>query len=296
MKRFFLLGAAVGVLSAGPEIALTMTPTGDNRGISASAEVTFDSSSDSDSPGAGFPTFDSDVSAFASDQFDPDSAGDALTGIYGSLAGAYAQQYSQVGPLSITGSGSASAGGGFGDTLDDDSAGGGGGCGGCGDEYFESDASSVLEILFSIDESAMFNLSGFLSAGEQIFSRGLESGVNNRASIILVNTDTLESAYKADVSNDSLIVDESGVIGPGNYKFNVEAIASIFNDGVFNLPAFVGDAEGIPIDGIETGASFEGVALTLRSTDKPIPEPMTTTLACMGLGALVLKTSRRRAS
>ncbi len=289
MKRLFLLGTVVGVLSAGPVFALTMTPTADNRSTAASAMAGIDSDSNSDAPGAGFPSFTSEVSANAMEFGVPLLVGDAENGFYGASAYANARQSSQVGPLSITGSGSASANGSHGDFFPDF----------VGDAltpvdaHFQSYAGSVLEILFSIDTSAAFDLSGFLTAGTEVAIGAVGNDVMNRASIILINTDTNVSAYKANVSDDFLNVDASGVIGPGNYRFNVEAYAEVFG-GELRPRIILGDTNDLPINGYATSAGFQGVSLSLRSTDQPIPEPVTTTLAAMGLGALALQTSRRR--
>ena len=82
------------------------------------------------------------------------------------------------------------------------------------------------------------------------------------------------------------------MIGPGTYKFRVRAYAEVFGGLIQPLN---GDAEVTSIlQGYATSADFSGVSLTLRATDQPIPEPVTTTLAGLGLGALVLYTTRRR--
>ena len=312
MKRAYLLGTAVAVLSAGPAFALTMTPTTDNRSTSASASAGIDFDANAEAPGPGFPSFVSEVSANASDGLQPLFLGDAEDSIFGSSAYANARQSSDVGALSITGSGSANASGSHGYlrnyTVVEVIGGGGGGGGPVGG--FEADAFSGVEIFFNIDEAAVFDLSGFLQAGlvlpylEHVVLGDNDSEIGSiggsRAAISLSNTDTLDTIFETSVDIGSQIVDESGLIGPGNYKFHFGARASVDGlDPFIFQPELFGDSDGLPatpIGGYASSASFEGVALTLRAADKPIPEPMTTTLACMGLGALVLKTSRRRTS
>lgn len=290
MNKLILLGTAAGLFFAGPVSALTMTPTADNRSTSASAMAGFDSNSDSDAPGAGFPTFDSQVSANASDfPALTASLGDASGEFQSAWASASAGQFSQLGALSISGSGHAEASGSHGEfflataNLVGDAI--------TQEADFQAHGRSLLSILFSTDESAIFNISGFLSAGNELAIGDIGNDIINRASIILINTDTNTSAYKTKVSNDSQAVNESGVIGPGNYEFSVEAYAEVFG-GFIN--GSVGDAEALPHNGYATGASFKGVTLELAPTDKPIPEPVTTSLIGMSLGALILRTSRRR--
>jgi hypothetical protein len=293
MNRFILLGTATGLFFVGSVSALTMTPTTDNRSIAVSAMAGFDSDSNSDAPGAGFPSFVSDVSANASDiPALTGLLGEVTNGFHGAWASANAGQSSQLGALFISGSGYAEASGSHGDIFPDFTA-------SLGDALtpvdadFQAYAGSVLEILFSIDESAHFDLTGFLSAGTELAVGVNGNDVINRASIILINTDTNTSAYKAEISDDFLEVDASGVIGPGNYRFNVEAYAEVYGAQIFNQTAGLGDAEGaIPLNGYATGAGFKGVQLQL--TDQPIPEPVTTSLVGMSLGALALGTSRRR--
>ncbi len=297
MTKLLLLGTAASALFVGQATALTMNPTSDGRSISAEAQAGFDSDSDSDNPGPGFPSFNSDVSAFASERIELEPPTDLkIVDIFpfGASASAGAGQNSLVGPLSISGSGYANASGSHGDqfagalALEGEI--------GFDDGHFSAGANSLLEIFFYIDESAWFELNGFLSAGNELAIGAPGNDVENGADIILVNTDTNTSAYKASISDDSLIVDESGVIGPGNYKFSVEAYAGVYG-GFFDtvLASEPGDYDVYPRYGYATGASFEKVSLQLSARDQPIPEPVTTTLTAMGLMALTLRTSRRRA-
>ncbi len=297
MIRQILLGGATAVLVTGSASALTMNVTGDNRAVyaEASAGVDFDSQA---GPAPASSTYDEQVSASAVSGIAPDifngGAGGG-GGILGSVANASAGQLSEIGALSISGSAHADASGNHGNFVtfaagDADSGAGGGG--GLFFDEFAAESYSTLEVLFSIDEDAAFDLTGFLFAGDELAVGNGDTDIRNGASIILVNTDTDESAYKAEISNDSLSLNESGVIGAGNYRFTVRVEAEV--DGRFN--ELTSAIEVIPTNGFgyATSAGFKGVALDLSAIDQPIPEPVTTTLAAMGLGALVLRTSRRR--
>jgi len=296
MTKLFLLGAAASALFVGQATALTMTPTSDGRLISAEAQAGFDSDSDSKSPGPGFPAVSGEVSANAMEQlvFEPVEALVTDNFPYGASASASAGQNSQVGALSITGNGYAEAGGYHGEqfpalnTLQGEDGNGFG--------HYSATGQSLLEVYFYIDEPAWVELNGFLFAGNVEDEDGFGGDSENSAKIILINTDTNTSTYKAKVSDDSLIVDESGLIGPGNYMFSVEAYASVYG-GEFDtlLASEPGDLDVFPGYGTSTGASYEKVSLRLSATDQPIPEPVTTTLTAMGLLALTLRTSRRRA-
>jgi hypothetical protein len=298
MMKQMLIGSAAALWVAGPVSALTMTPTSDTRNIQAHAVAGQDEDTQSDSPGGPLVDFNSTVNANASEFGVPDlQLGDAEFQVYGGASSyASASQSSGIGPLSIWASGSASASGNHGDFEpvyalgDTDTASISLG----GD--FQADGRSFLEIVFSIDEAADFDLDAYLTAGQGQLALGdIGNDVTNSASISLINTNTLESVYKAEISDDSLLVDTSGVIGPGTYKFSVEAYAKV-NGGFFNG----GDADTalIPVItrqlGYATSADYSGVSLELRAADQPIPEPVTTTLAGLGLGALALQTSRRR--
>jgi len=299
MMRQILLGGATAILVTGSASALTMNITSDSRSIDAFAEAGGDSDSASDSASGG--TFDSNVNASA-------SAGSVLTfsggsgggggGNFGAVANSSAGQFSEIdaASLTISASGYADASGNHGDITpgivsEADGAGGGGGGLFFGD--FRADSRSYMEIMFSIDEDVSFDISGFLSAGNEIAVGGEGSDISNEASIILVNTDTNVSAFKTSVSNDSTSLDEQGVIGAGNYRFMVEASTEVNG---FVRDELVSSINGNNGFGYATSAGYKGISLDLAAVDQPIPEPVTTTLAAMGLGALVLRTSRRRHS
>jgi len=221
-------------------------------------------------------------------------AGDAeYIGSGGAFSSATGSQISEIGPLSISGKGSASASGNHGDMFevatqgDTDSSGIYGGS-------FQAYAQSVLEIVFTIDEAAAFDLSGFLSAGTALAVGDPGNDVINRVSIILINTDTNDEAFQAEISDDSLVVDEMGVIGAGEYRFTVEAYAEVFGGQMHETNTLLGDSDSQNPQGYSTGALFKEVLLELSATDQPIPEPVTTSLVGLSLGALVLRTSRRR--
>jgi len=299
MIKQILLGGATAVLVTGSASALTMSVNVDNRSVNAFAQAGGDTDSDGAASGGGS-VFNESVNASAqSEIFFLNSGGSGggagIPDFIGAVANASAGQSSEIGALSISGNGYADASGNHGNILeaitgDADGAGGGGGL---APSDFRSESSSILEVLFSIDEAAAFDLSGFLHAGNEIAVGGSQSDISNVASVILVNADTNESAFKTEISNDSQVLDEQGVLAAGNYKFNVSVAAEV--DGVFNelTSSIVLPDNGF---GYATSAGFKGVALQLSAIDKPIPEPVTTTLAAMGLGALVLRTSRRRHS
>ncbi len=294
MIRCFLLGSAASLLIAGPVSALTMTPNADARSVQAHAIAGADDDFDADSPNAPLAIFGSSVNAEAMEFGPPPlTAGDAEYELFGASSYASAFQDSSVGPLSISGSGSAEASGDHGGMTqipypgDSDSFNSHGG-------HFQAYGKSVLEIVFSIDEAAAFDLSGFLGAGTELAVGADSNDVINRASISLFNTATLESAFKAEISDDFLEVDEMGVIVAGEYRFKVEAYAEVFGGALIEATQLLGDADDQVPFGYQTSAGFKGVLLELSATDQPIPEPVTTTLAGLGLGALALQTTRRR--
>jgi len=300
MIRQILLGGTAAVLVAGSASALTMNVTGDNRAVEANAFAGDDGDMQL-GPAPASNIYDEQVNASASanNQLLTQNlgSGGGGGGFFGAVANAGAGQFSEIGALSISGSGFAEASGNHGDIPDFSDADGSGGGGGLSFDGFAADAQSVLDVLFSIDEAAAFDLSGFLAAGNELSDGPIGNDISNAASAVLVNTDTDTAAFKTKVSNDSTILDESGVLAAGNYRFTVRADASVQGFGD-NSCIGCGSFTVAPIDvrGYATSAGYRGVALELSAIDKPIPEPVTTTLAAMGLGALVLRTSRRRHS
>lgn len=293
MLKQICCGSVAALLITGPASALTMTPTSDFRQTNASAMAGEDSDFQNDFPSPDFSIFVSESSATASEFSVDELVQDAGVFGFGSAASANARQSSQFGPLSISGAGSANADGNRGEILT--AVVDGGGIGG----LFSASAGSLLDVFFSIDESAAFDLQGFLSAGIELATRGLSDGgnggVNNSANILLINVDTNATAYEASISNDSLSVNESGVLAAGNYRFSVGANASVDDQGVIFKQSALGldGFPGFPYFGYSTAASFDA-SLQLSAIDKPIPEPVTTTLTAIGLGTLALQTTRRR--
>ncbi len=288
MTRELLLGTAAALLIAVPASALTMNVIKDGRLIEASAAAGQDSDSNDDFADA--PSFSGEVSAHAM-EVPLLQAGDAdTTHGYGAWASANAGQSSEINALSIGGKGFANASGSHGNiTL----------AASLGDAEtlnhgeFEADASSSIKVLFNIDEAAEFNLSGFISAGiEQAVGFG-ESGSGSIASVFFGRDDDETTIFQREVFEDGLEFEESGVIEAGNYLFSIFAEASVFG-GFFDEFNLLGDSDDTHPDfGYATGAQYSGV-LELRALDKPIPEPVTTSLVGMSLGALVLRVSRRR--
>jgi hypothetical protein len=231
MNRSCFVCFAASALVAGQAFGLTMTPTADNRSTDANAFAGFDSDSSSDAPAVAFDSFVSEVSASANDFGGIPLTIGGGTGGFGSFADSNARQSSSLGALSITGSGSANASGSGNDIVFATSEPADGLFpSGNGIYDFHADATSTLEILFSIDESAVYDVSGFLT------------------------------------SNDFTNVDESGVIGPGNYRFTAEAYAEAFGNNFDDLTASGTDfPDGIPIFGPSTAAGFEQVSLNLRA-------------------------------
>ncbi len=292
MTRELLLGTAAALLIAVPASALTMTVLDEGRNVRAEASAGGDSDSNDDF--ADFnQTFTSEVSAHA---MESDilmlQAGDAdTTHGYGAWANANARQHSEIGALSISGEGSANASGSHGNIEfvsalgDADTH--------LGPGEFEASATSSIKILFNIDEAAAFSLSGFISAGiEQAVGLG-ESGSGSIASVFFGSDDDETTIFQREVFEDGLKFDESGVIEAGDYIFSIIADASVF--GGFFPGNLIGDSDDTqhPDFGYDAGSRFGGT-LNLRPIDKPIPEPVTTSLVGMSLGALVLRISRRR--
>ncbi len=288
MTRELLLGTAAALLIAVPASALTMTVLDGERSIHAFAAAGEDSEENSDFADA--PSFDSEVNAHAMELNPELQFGDADTQHgYGAWASASAGQSSEINALSIGGKGFANASGSHGDitltsALGDADLGPGG---------FEANASSSIKLLFKIDEAAAFSLSGFISAGiEQAVGLG-ESRSGSIASVFFGSEDDETAIFQREVSEDGRKFDEEGVIEAGNYIFSIIARANVF--GGFFPDDLIGDSDDTqhPDFGYATGSDFNGL-LELRPIDKPIPEPVTTSLVGFGLGALVLQASRRR--
>ncbi len=298
MIKEFLFGSTVALCVAGQASALTLTLLEDDRLIEAEAFAGEDSDFDSDAPDFPFAQFASEVSASAmefGDIFEITNGGGGRPD-FGATSFGTASQKSQVTATTIEVSGSAFAEGSHGEvpfSTEVDSAGGGGGIFGLGS--FEASASSVLDILFSIDEAAEFDVQAFISAGTEIAIGEDGNDVKNFAYMSLHNEDSGESVFKYEVSDDSIDIDESGVIGPGTYRFSAGALAAVFG-GFFDEFDSAGGAviQLPPTNGYQTLSRFGGIGLKLIAADQPIPEPVTTSLIAMGLGALVLRTSRRR--
>ncbi len=288
MTRQFLLGTAAALLIAVPASALTMSILDGGRSVRASAAAGEDSDENSDIADA--PSFSSEVNAHAM-EFDPElELGDAnTTHGFGAWADARAGQSSEINALSIGGKGFANASGSHGDitltnALGDADLGPGG---------FEADASSSIKLLFNIDEAAAFSLSGFISAGiEQAIGLG-ESGSGSIASVFFGSNDDETTIFQREVFEDGLEFDEAGVIEAGDYVFSIIARANVFGGFITDLNALGDSDDTRPDFGYATSSSFSGL-LELRAIDKPIPEPVTTSLVGMSLGALVFGTSRRR--
>jgi hypothetical protein len=294
MIKELLFGTTVALCVAGQASALSLTLLEDNRFIEAEAFAGEDSDFSEDSPVSPFANFNSDVSAMASEFGLPcDSEGNVETHGFGASSFGTAQQTSQVTATAILVSGSAFARGDHGELLeavalsDSDSDGGFG--------SFNAYGESVLEILFSIDEAAAYDIDAFISAGTEAAFGPTGNDVFNFAEMILYDEDAGEAVFEYEVSDGSMDIDESGVIGPGTYRFTASAYAEVFG-GFLDVIDWTGDSENTqqPISGYRTNASFGGIGLSLVRADQPIPEPVTTTLIGLSLGALVLRTTRRR--
>ncbi len=275
MSRFVALGTVAVLSFSTAASALIFTPTQDNRQTYAGT-VVFGSFTDgtTETPSSPFSTFDSSISA--SSDYD------------GFFADAWANQFSQIGSMYIQGSGFVNAQIGFsfddwenGDTdttnmnPGDNSAGG----------------QSLLEILFSIDMDAHYDLSGFIGAGIGLAEGTIEYGSNQSASVVLFDIDNGVTLVDESVTDDERALSNSGHLGPGNYRLTVDASVEVFGS------AQEAETNGITVPGGDiytASAGFEGVSLLLTGRDQPIPEPVTTTLAGLGLGALALQATRRR--
>ncbi len=280
MSRFVALGT-VAVLSFGAAAsALNFNPTQDNRQTYAGT-VVFDDPPDmvNDSPGSPFSEFDSAI-----------SAGSLYDGFF---ADAFAAQFSQVGSMYIQGNGFVDAQIGLSfdtwQTSDFDNH--------LGPPTMNSDgvsagSQSILEILFSIDMDAHYDLTGFIGAGIGLAQGTIEYGSQQSASVVLFDIDNGFAIVDESVTDSDQDVSTSGHLSPGNYRFTVAAEAEVF--GVANEADADGGGGGLPDNIYSASAGFEGINLTLSGRDQPIPEPVTTTLAGLGLGALALQTSRRR--
>ncbi len=278
MMKHVLIAVGASVCLAGPVSALTFTPTNDDRRTHAGAVAGIDKDIQNDSPGGPLADFSSDLWASASDQPNWDV-----------FANGHASQSSSIGAASISGSGFVSANGGHG-ILDGQTAPGISAITGPVGS-FEAAGESILQIVFSIDMDAHFDLRGFIGAGIEEAAGDLEEGSKQIARIQLFDIDNGVSVFEESVSNSGELIDTSGHIGPGSYRFTAEALASVF--GGMDNDADSGDAD-TSHGGYAANARFEEVQLTLTGRDKPIPEPVTASLAFFGLGALGLYTSRRR--
>ena len=284
MYRLVALGTAVVLSFAAVASALNFTPTQDNRATYAGT-IVFDSFTDmqNDSPVVAFSPFSSNITA--SSDYD------------GYFADAWASQNSQIGSLNIQGSGDVTAQIGF--TFDqwlNDSDGivsvDGAGAGGRPLlSQVSASSQSLLEILFTVDMDAQYDLSGFISAGIGLEAGTIEYGSNQSASVVLYDIDHDVTLVNESVSDNEMDVSTSGLLGAGNYRFTVSADASVFSlngeaDSHFT-DIFVGDI-------YVANAGYEGINLLITGRDQPIPEPVTTSMIGLGLGALAYQASRRR--
>jgi hypothetical protein len=276
MSRFAALGV-VSVLSfATAASALNFTPTQDNRATYAGTIVLGGSFTDGDTetPSSAFGLFDSTI--WASSDYD------------GLFADAGASQFSQIGSMYIQGSGfvQVEIGLNFDEWQTGDTA-------TSGEMTGDSSAigQSLLEILFSIDMDAQYDLSGFIGAGITEAQGRIGYGSNQSTSVVLFDIDNGVAIIDESVSDGEQDVSTSGNLAPGNYRFTVDASAEVFSTN--GDP--VGDSDSdIFGDIYSVGAGFEGINFVLSGRDQPIPEPVTTSLIGLGLGALALHTSRRR--
>ncbi len=280
MSRFVALGSVALLFFTTTASALIFTPTQDNRATEVGSAVFGESPGfDFDSPLSSFSTFNSSI--WSNSDYD------------GYFANGHASQDSQIGSMYIQGNGivEAQIGLSFDNWLP-------------GDKDAPTDmtdemgafGSSVLEILFSIDMDAQYDLAGFISAGVGLAQGEIDYGSEQSVRVELFDIDQGVALIDETVTDSDRDVATSGQIGPGNYRFTVSAFA-----GVFAGDQTEADSDGggggfpVPQGNIYTSqAGFEGINLTLSGRDQPIPEPVTASLACFGLGALVLQTSRRR--
>ncbi len=294
MKRLLLITAVIAALFSSQVFALTMSLQSDNRSISADAMTTQGSDSDSDAPGTAFSDFNNTVDARVPDLV-PIRLTEQLNGLHDPTAYAEAYQGSTIDAYSITGSGYAYSNGSNGLPVPSitrllttgDAQG--------ESLEFEAEASSILEVIFSIDEAAEFSLQGFISAGVHIvLLDALSNDSMNQTSVLLYNNTADTTEFETTINQGTSSLDESGIIGPGTYTFNVQSYAKVYGENIGIPIELAGDAQDeFPIDSYYSNAGYEQISLSLSSTEQPIPEPLTTTLACLGLGALIFKTSRR---
>ncbi len=282
MSRFVALGTVALLSFATAVSALTFNPTQDNRSIYAGT-VIFNEPPDmaNDSPSVAFSEFDSQITA--NSLFD------------GFFADSLAFQFSQIGERYIQGNGFVDAQVGFRfnelQAGDQDNHLGGPGLP-TNSDGVSAGSQSLLEILFSIDMDAQYDVTGFISAGTGVLQGVFEYGASQSASVVLFDIDNNVALIDESVSEGGQDVSTSGILSPGNYRFTVDASVKVSNS---NVEADGGGGGGGPLDSINSAsAGFEGISLFLSDRDQPIPEPVTTTLAVLGLGALALQTSRRR--
>ncbi len=291
MTRELLLGTAAALLITIPASALTMTVVKDVRLVQVRAVA--GNNEDANDDFADALTFTGEVSAHATEfEVHGTLLGDADTG-QGAWAEANARQHSEIGALSISGEGSANASGSPGNLNTSISALVGGG-GGLRFGNFEAEAFSTIRILFNIDEAAEFNLSGFISAGIEQAEGVADNAVDSFASVFFGTEAEEEVFFEREVFEDGLKFDETGIIGPGNYVFSIRPRADVFGRSFAGAMLGESDSGGEPQDLGYSASSRFGGNLELRAIDQPIPEPVTTSLIAMGLGALVLRTSRRQ--
>lgn len=277
MMKQLLFATAVSVCVSSSAYALDFTPTQDNRRTHAGAIAGIGKDIQNDSPAVAFDFFSSDLWASASDVPDWDVFADG-----------HASQSSSIGAASISGSGFASASGGHGildgqfpETVSAITVEPFG--------QFQAAGESILEIVFSIDMDAHYDLQGFISAGTELTDGDFGNANEQSAGVQFFDVDNGVFLFNEQVSNSGQAINDSGHIGPGTYRFTASAKASVFG----GMDADSGDADTTH-GGYASRAGFEEVILSLKGRDKPIPEPVTASLACFGLGALVLQTSRRR--
>lgn len=281
MNRFAALGTVAVLSCATAASALTFTPTQDNRQIYAGTVIFSDTDGDTKTPLSAFSTFDDQV--WANSDYD------------GFFANAHADQFSELGSMYIQGSGFAEAQ--IGVSFDNwQTSNAEADTGGSGITMQSNDVSggsqSLLEILFSIDMDAHYDLSGSIGAGIQEASGTIDYGSNQSTSVVLFDIDHGIALVDESVMDGDQDISTSGHLGPGNYRFTVDASVEVFGTASEADNSLTQGPPGGDIYSVNAG--FEGINLTLSSRDKPIPEPVTTTLAGLGLGALAFQTTKRR--
>jgi hypothetical protein len=283
MSRFAALGIATVLSLATAASALTFTPTTDNRRTYVGTDIFDGSFTDMDEqvPAPPFSVFDSDI-----------TAGSDYDGVF---ADAFAGQFSELGSMYIHGSGSASAQIGvvFDNWVNDDKdAEVNGVMQGMTSDEVGAGGRSLLEIIFSIDMDAQFDLSGAISAGVTSAQGDIVYGSDQSVSVVLFDIDGGVALVDESVTDGGMSLSTSGQLSPGNYRFTVSANVDVFGGQASEADT---NGHGVPQGNIySASASYKSVSLALSGGDKPIPEPLTTTLAGIGLGALVLQTTRRR--